>query len=820
MASDLEPLRTDRFRLCVGDFLEISGTGQVEITRTGSQKRYRVRDVAQLIGPWPQEADCAITAGAAGATYTVHRERETQGAQPVTFDPDSGALIAGGEQVEVGAQPDALTALWANEAGTALVQPSGDEIPLPLIVLARDTDGRATYVREADGRVTVATHSENGATVEYLTAAILYRAQRGPIHYQPGTWQGAVGFAGKIIGVNNAGTFFKWTAAAGQVQIGSTGAIAGTIGLFYVDSQGSLFYCTSSGAALYRSTDDGANWSTVLTLSGSSDTYSVLCEDDLGNLYTAAYGGGASGVALSVNSRKLYKSTDGGANWTDISANMPGGSAAIDRHIHGVWWDDHRKLLIVTHGDNAALSVPYVSDDRGATFSTITGAGQCTAVVATPTHILFAGDGWLGGGDRRIYRVECSDMAGLIANSKTVAYDWMVDGGLAANDSSVNGFAWFGFEDNQGNVVFPYGKEGTRATVIVSVDSGETWAEVLTTAAGRLFHDQCYTSPFLATRDGFRYGYDQSVSSVSQWRVYKPGAAIEVDPSAAPYVYDGIIAPSVGMFNGELRAPGVIQRLAGDMVVPIALGVSGVTLDRRGYRAGQRLVSTPVVSESFEGTPSGWTGSTNGVGSNTLDDTTRAVSGTQSYKSDLSGGSGITYGQIRRTTAPWTAVSGSEIWFDAQVWVAAITTANLTILEWENTRITVRTVNGIARLGVFNTSLGANIGYQQDHEVVAFPAAAWVRVKVAIVAHATNGRVRIWQDTGTGMRLVLDMMGVITDASTIGQNLWIGARTESSGNYTTVWYDDVKLGFNEDPGSPAALTMAVGTALLPDGIYA
>lgn len=105
MASDLEPLRTDRFRLCTGDFLEISGTGQVDITRTGSQKRYRVRDVAQLIGPWPQEADCAITAGADGATYTVHRERETQGAQPVTFDPDSGALIAGGEEVEVGDSP-------------------------------------------------------------------------------------------------------------------------------------------------------------------------------------------------------------------------------------------------------------------------------------------------------------------------------------------------------------------------------------------------------------------------------------------------------------------------------------------------------------------------------------------------------------------------------------------------------------------------------------------------------------------------------------------------------------------------------------------
>lgn len=689
-----------------------------------------------------------------------------------------------------------------------------------LIPLAKDSSGRVTHARESEGVVSYATYGANGASVERATAAILYRAQRGPINYQPGTWQGAVGFGGKIIGVSNAGTFYKWTAAAGLAQIGSTGAIAGTIGLFYVDSQGSLFYATSSGQDLHRSTDDGATWSTVLTLPGSSDNYSVLCEDDLGNLYTAAYGSGASGVALSVNSRTLYKSTDGGANWTDISANMPGGSAGINRHIHGVWWDNHRKLLIVTHGDSGSSSVPYVSDDRGATFSSITGAGQCTACVATPTHVLFSGDGWTGGGDRRVFRVECGDMASLIANSKTVAYDWMVDGGLAANDSSVNGFAWFGFEDNQGNVVFPYGKEGTRTSLLVSVDSGETWAELLTTAAGRLFHDQVYTSPFLATRDGFRYGYDESVGSVSQWRVYKPGAAITVDPTAAPYVYDGISAASAGMFNGELRAPGVIQRLAGDMLVPIALGVAGVTLDRRGYRAGKRIASAPVVTEDFEGTPSGWTGSTYGVGVNTLDDTTRAVSGTQSFKSDLSGGSGITYAQIRRTTAPWTAVSGSEIWFDAQVWIAAITSENLTILEWENTRITVRTVNGINRLGVFNSSLGANVGYQQDHEVVAFPAAAWVRVKVAIVAHNSNGRVRIWQDTGTGMRLVLDLMGILTDASTIGQNLWIGARTESSGNYTTVWYDDIELGIDEDPTSPAALTLAAGSALLPDGIYA
>ena len=688
-----------------------------------------------------------------------------------------------------------------------------------LVPLAKDSSGRPTYVRESDGIVSVATYSASGAAVARGSEAILYRAARGPINYQPsGGWQGAVGFAGKIIGVDIAGTFYKWTAAAGQAQIGATGAIVGTIGLFYAESQGSLLYATSTGTALYRSTDDGATWTSVLTLTGSSDSYSALCEDDQGNLYVGAYGTGASGSALSVNSRKLYKSTDHGATWVDISANMPGGSAAINRHIHGVWWDNYRKLLYVTHGDAGATSVPYVSDDRGATFSAITGAAQCTAMVATPTHVIYGSD---TSGDRRIYRVACTDKASLIANSKTVCYDWVADGVLADYTSTTNGFAWFGFEDNQGNIVLPFGKEGVRTSLMVSTDSGATWSEVLTTAVtGRLFHDQCETSPFLATRDGFSYGYDSSLSSMSQWRVYRPGSSITVDPAAPVYTCDGVSAACAGMFDGELRAAGVLQRLASDITTPLRLGVSGVTLDRRGYLAGRKLVSAPVVSEGFEGTPSGWTGSVNGVGVNTLNDTTHVFAGTQAYKSDLSGGSGITYAQIRRTTAPWTAVSGSEIWFDARLWVSAITTQNLTILEGENTRITLRSVSGINRLGVFNTSTANNPGYQHDHEVVAFPAGQWVRVRVAIVAHATNGRVRIWQDTGTGLRLVLDLLGIITDGSTIGQNLWIGARTESSGNYATVWYDDVKLGFNQDPTSPPALTMAVGSALLPDGIYA
>lgn len=712
------------------------------------------------------------------------------------------------------------TVRWASPSGTALVRPDADEALIPLTALARDTSGRATYTRERVGAAVAAAYLANGATVEYSTSPVLYRSARGPINYQPGTWQGALGFSGKIIGVNNAGTFFKWTAAAGQAQIGSTGALAGTIGLFYADSRGYLYYCTSSGKVLSRSTDDGATWATVLTLPGSSDTYSTICEDDLGNLYTAAYGSGASGVATSVNSRTFYKSTDGGATWTDLSANLPGGSSAINRHIHGVWWDDHRKLLYLTHGDAGSSSVPYVSDDRGATFTTITGAGQCTAMVGTSTHVLFAADGWLGSGDRRIYRVECSDKATLIANSKTVAYDWMVDGGLAANDNTVNGFAWVGFEDNQGNVVFPYGKEGTRTALMASCDSGATWGELLTTAAGRLFHDQCYVSPFNTGRDGFQYGYDQAQTSVSQWRVYSPGAAITVDPSADPYVHDGISAPCAGMFSGELRAPGVIQRLAGDITVPIVLGASGVALDRRAYRAGKRLRSSPVVTETFEGTPSGWTTSLNGVGAATLNDTTRAYAGTQSFKSDLSGGSGITYAQIRRTTAPWTAVSGSEIWFDGWVWVTAITSAMLTLIEGDVIRVGVRLLDGINKLAVFQSSFGNYIGYEAAHEHVAFPAGQWVRLKCAILLHASNGRVRLWQDAGTGLRLAMDVMGLETDPGAIYQHLWIGARTESSGNYTTVWYDKLMLGFNQDPSSPAALTMAVGTALLPDGIYA
>lgn len=133
-------------------------------------------------------------------------------------------------------------------------------------------------------------------------------------------------------------------------------------------SNSSTLYAASSGYdALRKSTDDGVTW-TVSSTGLSSIGVNALAFDpvDPATIYLASnmvYPGVAPGdgpQSPDSGGRALYKSTDGAATWTEISASIP------DSGTYGVVIDpsDHTTLHAATSGQGV-----YRSTDSGATWA-------------------------------------------------------------------------------------------------------------------------------------------------------------------------------------------------------------------------------------------------------------------------------------------------------------------------------------------------------------------------------------------------------------------------------------------------------------------
>jgi hypothetical protein len=687
--------------------------------------------------------------------------------------------------------------------------------------LAADSAGRALVVQ---GGYVLQTAKQ----AMRATTPILYRTSKGVAARAAGMQVG-VGYGGKVVAVDNAGSFWRWTAAGGWEQVSATGVITGTASVLFADSRGYLFYGVAATVGnpkpLWRSTDDGATWSSVLTFGGSNDGATPMCEDDAGNLYVGAYGLGASGVSLAENSRSVWKSTNSGANWTAITANLPGGAAAINRHIHSVQWDHYRGLLFVSTGDAGASSKINVSADRGATFSAWAGSTQATALAFSATHVCYACD---QSTDRRIYRAGVSSLAEVLASTPAVAWDWVADASLPDNGQTTNGYAWQGLSDDQGNMVFPYGSEGVRTSVMASSDGGATWGEVLTGPLGQnTWHTFAQVSHYNTSRDGFQYGVDTTPTSdiLSQWRVYAPGSVLPVAYSTSQVPSSGVVSPLTSLIDYGLQTPGVVQKLSTNYAAQATITMDGAVVDTAGLTLGAPITTYPLHVEPFDNVtaptmPSGWTLSTSGTGTAIVTSTAQKVSGANSAIAVL--GAGAAAAQMRRTTAPWTLVDGSTVWCSANWFVTAITATRCDFIEFNHIRIGWVLADGVKRLVVANSALAINYG-QALYEAIAFPENAWVKVKVAITVApntvgAKNGRVRVLQDTGTGYKMALDVVGIpIYPAGSLSQNLWLGGN--SGGNACSIYVDDVRMG-TSDPERPPSVVLTGSQQSVPRlGLY-
>jgi hypothetical protein len=154
-----------------------------------------------------------------------------------------------------------------------------------------------------------------------------------------------------------------------------------------------------ASGGMWRSTDGGSSW-TKTTLASQLQSVTCLAQDTRqGKTATWYYGTGelsgnsASGGAASYRGDGLFKSTDGGKNWTHLTSPVP--PQTFSNRFQYVW-------NIVTDATNQASDVVYAathdgiqrSTDGGTSWSFVRGNGspnsQYTDVAITSTGVLYA----------------------------------------------------------------------------------------------------------------------------------------------------------------------------------------------------------------------------------------------------------------------------------------------------------------------------------------------------------------------------------------------------------------------------------------------
>jgi hypothetical protein len=143
--------------------------------------------------------------------------------------------------------------------------------------------------------------------------------------------------------------------------------VTGYVWTIFVDSQNRLFVSIPCTNCLYRSTNYGASFTTVLHTNGTQNDgfYIAVTEDNQGNLYTATYCN-----SIYPNMPALLKSTNGGTSWMVIEQ-----ASAI--HYHNIKFNPANGYLYASTGEwtpgynNADRERIYRSKDLGQTWTVV-----------------------------------------------------------------------------------------------------------------------------------------------------------------------------------------------------------------------------------------------------------------------------------------------------------------------------------------------------------------------------------------------------------------------------------------------------------------
>jgi hypothetical protein len=191
-----------------------------------------------------------------------------------------------------------------------------------------------------------------------------------------------------------------------QTGIGATG-----YNLLAISQDGITIYALLQGTpgTLKKSTDGGANWTTLANPAGVTETTKGICCSSDGEI-----------VFVLVDGAKVYKSADGGSSWdAGTSVGFSGYGSQIKISCSG----DGMKIAIAPGGTNDYL---YLSSDGGATWvaNTAGGSKRWTAVAYSRNgNMLVAADGLSGVSTGYVY-TSTNDGVNWTARSVLGAFAW------------------------------------------------------------------------------------------------------------------------------------------------------------------------------------------------------------------------------------------------------------------------------------------------------------------------------------------------------------------------------------------------------------
>ena len=232
-------------------------------------------------------------------------------------------------------------------------------------------------------------------------------------------------------------------------------------------------YGPSDERGIYRSTDGGQNWQRIIAKdenTGGSDVEIDPSNPDV--VYAAMWevreGPWEDGNEFNGSGGGLFKSTDGGATWRQLTSGLPSDLSQIYVAIAP---SDSRRLYATLATASGKLNV-YRSDDAGESWAQITDDPRPS--------------GRIGGGDLPIPRVDPKNSDILyVASTVTMR-------------STDGGKAWSGFRGapggddyqnlwinpNNGNIILLVSDQGA----IITVNGGESWSSWFNQPTAQLYH--------------------------------------------------------------------------------------------------------------------------------------------------------------------------------------------------------------------------------------------------------------------------------------------------------------------------------------------
>ena len=234
----------------------------------------------------------------------------------------------------------------------------------------------------------------------------------------------------------------------------------------FIDSRGYIFIGAQNPTSgqigwLWRSTDDGLTFTQVLNIAVWG-----MAEDSNGYLYVGRYENGISAC-------EVYKSTDAGETWTNISDPNWTAANGYD-HVHSVLIDPSTDWLYVALGDFATYEGVWRSKLKDGSDWVFKGPSdrtdyQFVGMEEKDGYIYLGSDRW----DGCIWRFQ--DDGTDAAQTFTVVHDNPIDKHIFYLKKDNAGRLWAGILNN----------EVGGTTKLLTSDDGTTWVE-------RIVHAQTY----------------------------------------------------------------------------------------------------------------------------------------------------------------------------------------------------------------------------------------------------------------------------------------------------------------------------------------